>query len=141
MGTCAAVFRVAPAHCFGRAHLGAIAGALQTTNVAATAIGPLLLGAIHDATASYALATRAMAVSMLLFSVLALALRVPRRRHAHARGKRGLRAAASPSSRALAHCDGAAVDAIALAEACTQKQGDAAEAAVPDVTVAAREDR
>jgi MFS family permease len=53
MGTSTAVFQVCPASFFGRAHLGAIQGVAATTNVAATAIGPLIFGTLHDALGSY----------------------------------------------------------------------------------------
>ena len=33
---------------FGRRHLGSIQGCLQTTNVAATGLGPLIIGGVHD---------------------------------------------------------------------------------------------
>ena len=52
-GLCNAVFRTAPARFFGRKHLGAIMGTMSMWNMAATAFGPLVIGASFDIFGSY----------------------------------------------------------------------------------------
>ena len=92
MGLSAAAFKISPARFFGRAHLGAIQGVLQTTNVAATAVGPLVLGVAHDAGASYSAILRSIAATTALVGVICcLGLRTPQRR------------AAPPSSPSVSH--------------------------------------
>lgn len=80
-GLGSATFKITPAAFFGRRHLGAIQGVLQTTNVASTAIGPLVVGAAHDLTQSYSRVLLVIAVVTTAFGVFAaLLLRKPARR-------------------------------------------------------------
>ena len=80
---------------YARRHLGRISGrhrpsthvhvhvhvhVLQTTNVASTAIGPLLIGAAHDSLGAYSPILLCIAVLTVLLGLLgALFLRTPRR--------------------------------------------------------------
>lgn len=81
MGLSAAAFKISPARFFGRAHLGAIQGVLQTTNVAATAVGPLIIGVAHDGGASYsAILLGIAATTAAVGAISSVALRTPRRR-------------------------------------------------------------
>ena len=67
-------------------------GVLQTTNVAATAVGPLIIGVAHDAGASYSAILRSIAATTALVGVVCcLGLRTPQRR------------AAPPSSPSVSH--------------------------------------
>lgn len=72
MGLSKAAFAICPARFFGRAHLGAIQGVLQTTNVASTAVGPLVIGVAHDAGATYASVLLGIAVTTACFGVTSL---------------------------------------------------------------------
>ena len=83
MGLSAAAFKISPARFFGRAHLGAIQGVLQTTNVAATAVGPLVIGVAHDAGASYSTILRCIAATTAVVGAISsMGLRTPQRRSA-----------------------------------------------------------
>ena len=85
MGLSKAAFAICPARFFGRAHLGAIQGVLQTTNVASTAVGPLVIGVAHDAGASYSSVLLGIAVATACFGVVSLLLlQAPQRRPARA---------------------------------------------------------
>ena len=70
---------VAWASYFGRAHFGAIRGITLPAQVGGQAIGPLVAGALHDLTGSYASGLAAFAVLSLLAAAVALATRPPRR--------------------------------------------------------------
>ena len=70
---------VAWASYFGRAHFGAIRGITLPAQVGGQAIGPLVAGALHDLTGSYASGLATFAVLSLLAAVVALATRPPRR--------------------------------------------------------------
>ena len=77
-GSC--VFKVCPARFFGRAHLGSIQGVLQTTNVASTGLGPLIIGLAHDASGSYSPILIGLASTMCVLGALGtLFLKTPRR--------------------------------------------------------------
>ena len=81
MGLSAAAFKISPARFFGRAHLGAIQGVLQTTNVAATAVGPLIIGLAHDGGASYSTILLSIAATTAFVGAISsLGLRTPQRR-------------------------------------------------------------
>ena len=81
MGFGKATFGVCPAQFFGRRHLGSISGVLQTTNVASTAVGPLVVGMSHDALGSYSPIILVIAcVYVTIGSVGGLLLQRPRRR-------------------------------------------------------------
>ena len=83
MGVGKAVFAVCPAQFFGRLHLGAIQGLLQTSNVASTAVGPLIIGVAHDLGRDYSPILLAIAaVNIFIGALGALFLRAPKRRRA-----------------------------------------------------------
>ena len=73
-------------------------GVLQTTNVAATAVGPLVIGVAHDAGASYAAILRSIAATTAL--VLQL------RKAAKALGEKGSRSSTSPMSSTVSELGG-----------------------------------
>ena len=78
MGASAGCFQVCPALFFGRRHLGAIQGVASTTNVAATAIGPLLFGVLHDRLGTYSPILLGIAALTAVCALLAAAfLRQP----------------------------------------------------------------
>ena len=80
MGLSKAAFAISPARFFGRAHLGAIQGVLQTTNVASTAVGPLVIGVAHDAGTSYSSVLLCIAVVTAIFGAVSiLVLQAPQR--------------------------------------------------------------
>lgn len=65
---------------FGRPHLGSIQGLLQTSNVASTAVGPLIVGVAHDALGDYSPIVLAIGgINICLGAAGALFLRVPSR--------------------------------------------------------------
>lgn len=80
MGLGKATFAVCPAMFFGRAHLGSIQGLLQTSNVASTAVGPLIVGIVHDQCRDYSPIVLAIGIiNILVGAVGALFLRAPTR--------------------------------------------------------------
>ena len=88
MGLGKATFSVCPAMFFGRRHLGSIQGVLQTTNVASTAVGPLIVGITHDQCRDYTpILLTIGGVNILLGAVGALFLRVPKRSHTRSNAK------------------------------------------------------
>jgi MFS family permease len=62
---------------YGRAHLGRIQGVAQALTVFASATGPLLLAWCADATGSYAMAFYALAATLAVLTVAAVAVPVP----------------------------------------------------------------
>lgn len=62
---------------FGRTHLGRIQGAAQMLTVIGSAIGPILLATVVDATGSYAPAFRGLAVVVALVGIAALRIGWP----------------------------------------------------------------
>ena len=62
---------------YGRTHLGRIQGVAQALTVFASATGPLLLAWCADATGSYAVAFYALAATLIVLVVAALAVPVP----------------------------------------------------------------
>ena len=62
---------------YGRTQLGRIQGVAQALTVFASATGPLLLAWCADATGSYAAAFYALAATLVLLTLAALAVRVP----------------------------------------------------------------
>ena len=62
---------------YGRTHLGRIQGVAQALTVFASATGPLLLAWCADATGSYAVAFYALAATLMVLVVAALAVPVP----------------------------------------------------------------
>ena len=83
MGFGKATFAVCPAMFYGRRHLGSIQGLLQTTNVASTAIGPLIIGVAHDACHRYSpILLSIAAINIFIGALGALLLRTPQRRDA-----------------------------------------------------------
>ena len=71
---------VALASYFGRAHFGAIRGMALPAQVVGQAGGPLLAGALHDLTGSYASGLTTFAALSLLAAAVAMATPTPRRR-------------------------------------------------------------
>lgn len=69
-------FSVWPA-VFGRKHLGRIQGTAQALTVLGSAIGPLLLAACVDATQSYAVMFRILALAMAALALAALLVSLP----------------------------------------------------------------
>jgi len=67
------------ASCFGRAHYGAIRGVTLPAQVGGQALGPLLAGALHDATGDYGAGLAVFAALAALAAACALAVRPPRR--------------------------------------------------------------
>jgi hypothetical protein len=65
---------------FGRRHLGSIQGVLQTSNVASTAIGPLIIGGAHELSGQYDAILLTLAAMYAIGSVVIyLFLRTPKR--------------------------------------------------------------
>ena len=62
---------------YGRTHLGRIQGVAQALTVFASATGPLLLAWCADATGSYAVAFYALAATLIVLVIAALAVPVP----------------------------------------------------------------
>ena len=100
--------QVCPAKFFGRAHIGSIQGALQTSNVAATALGPLIVGFTHELFGQYSTVLLSVAVVNLLNGVIViLCLRTPSKNEGHDATHRSIRPTTSS--------DGAELSAVAAA--------------------------
>ena len=63
---------------YGRTHLGRIQGVAQALTVVASAIGPLLVAWCAQTTGSYAGAFYAIAVTLVMLTIAAVLVRVPR---------------------------------------------------------------
>src|SRR4051812_40836854 len=77
IGAILTLLPIAWADYFGRAHFGAIRGLALPAQVLAQAVGPLLSGALHDLTGSYAASLQCFVVLAGLSAVAALAARQP----------------------------------------------------------------
>ena len=69
---------IAWADYFGRANFAAIRGLALSAQVLAQAVGPVLSGALRDATGSYTRSLQCFAVLSVLSVIVALAARRPR---------------------------------------------------------------
>lgn len=78
IGAILTLLPVAWADYFGRAHFGAIRGIALPAQVLSQAAGPLLSGALHDATGDYALSLQCFAALAALSVIAALLARQPR---------------------------------------------------------------
>jgi sugar phosphate permease len=78
IGAILTLLPVAWADYFGRAHFGAIRGIALPAQVLSQAAGPLLSGALHDATGGYELSLQCFAVLAALSIAAALLARQPR---------------------------------------------------------------
>jgi cyanate permease len=77
IGAILTLLPIAWADYFGRAHFGAIRGIALPAQVLAQAVGPVLSGALHDLTGSYAASLQCFIVLAGLSIVAALAARQP----------------------------------------------------------------
>ncbi|HYF60163.1 MAG TPA: MFS transporter [Burkholderiaceae bacterium] len=72
------VFGAIPAEIFEGRHYGSIFGTLMLASIAGGAVGPLVAGAIHDATGSYAISFW-IAIGATLLSIVAIYAAAPRK--------------------------------------------------------------
>ena len=100
MGLGKATFAVCPAKFYGRRHLGAIQGLLQTTNVASTAVGPLIVGVAHDVLGTYRPIVRTIAALYLAMGTVGAALLETPQRKSRATEAAGAAEAASAAEAA-----------------------------------------
>ena len=77
IGAMLTLLPVAWADHFGRANFGAIRGLALSAQVIAQAAGPLLSGALHDATGDYGLSLRCFAALAVASTIAALSVRRP----------------------------------------------------------------
>ena len=77
IGAMLTLLPVAWADYFGRANFGAIRGLALSAQVIAQAAGPLLSGALHDATGDYGLSLRCFAALAVASTIAALSVRRP----------------------------------------------------------------